>query len=321
MDCRRIRDLLPGFALGDLDAEPAQAVREHLEGCPGCRAESLSLGSASEALRAAGSLPGSERRREAAVAAMGKAHDEEAERRLFPRRRARRGVWVAAAFLGAAAAGALWGIRLLADRPAVFRAVEVAGRADLFRSAEGRWLPLAAGGHWEPGDRLVTPPGAFVRFEIRAPGRGEGAGELCVDGDTSVARIGGSRIALDRGRLFLDLRERLPSGGLSLSDTANNRVDLAWGCLEAGLREVRAVVAVWRESREGRASGAPGGLRPDVARRLVARVMAGEALLTGARGRVLPAGAGQEGGFDLGGNPETRGAQGPADPAWWRRND
>lgn len=319
MNCREVRGLLPGFALGDLDAEPAQAVREHLEGCGACREASLALGSAANALKAAGSLPGSERRREEAVAAMGRAHDEEVERRLFPTRRVRWGRWVAAALLGVGASGiGIWGARRWAERPAVLQAVRVEGRADLFRAGEGAWFPLSVGGRMDPGDRLVTQAGAFVRFEIRTRGRGKEVGELRIDGDSSVARIDGRRIALDRGRLFLGLSGGIP--GLVVSDTADNGVLLERGGLEAGLREVRAVVADWKESREGREAGLRGGVRRDAAHRLSTRVTKGSALLMGAQGQRLPVETGRDGVFDLGGKPESRKAGVPEGPPWWERD-
>lgn len=107
--------------------------------------------------------------------------------------------------------------------------------------------------------------------------------------------------------------------GLIVSDTANNRVLLERGGLEAGLREVRAVVADWKESREGGA-GLSGRMRRDAAQRLSARVVKGSVFLMGARDQRILVESGREGLFDLGGKPEMREARAPEGPAWWERD-
>jgi anti-sigma factor RsiW len=50
-ECERIRDLLPGLADGDLDAEDAALVSGHVAVCPACARESEAMRSISLALR------------------------------------------------------------------------------------------------------------------------------------------------------------------------------------------------------------------------------------------------------------------------------
>lgn len=316
MECSEARKLLPGAALGDLDAEPARALAEHLESCAACRSGRAALDSTAAALRAPSPLAGSTRRREAAASAMAAAYAEEVERRLFlRRRRSLPGRLAAAAILAAAlGAGAFLWVRAPGDPKIDLRAAEVRGRSDVFRSAEGRWYPLAAGDRVDPGDRVITQQDSAVRFEVSLPRSGRALGSLLVDGDAAVARVGGGRFALDRGRLFLDLREEGPEPFV-VSDTANNRVAVRQGRIEVGLREVRALVGGWKESQQDRGARAPEA-RPDVARRLAARVESGRAELRGAQGQCLVAEAGQEGAFELGGKPETREAGPPAGASW-----
>jgi hypothetical protein len=164
---------------------------------------------------------------------------------------------------------------------------------------------------------VITQPGSGVRFEVFLPRSERAFGNLFVDADAAVARVDGGRIALDRGRLFLELRESGPEP-VVISDTANNRVALRRGRIEVGLREVRALVGGWKESPQDRGAAAPEA-RPDVARRLSTRVEEGRAELRGSHGQCLVAEAGQEGAFELGGKPETKEAAPAAGPSWWDR--
>ncbi len=312
----------------ELDAEPVRALGQHLDACPACRQAWASLRAAAEALRAAVPLAGSSGRREAAAGAMERAWAEESERRLLRGGSRAGGAWrlAAAVIMVVAAAGAaysLWASLGGTSGGAVaFVAAEVASRADVFRAAEGRWYSLAAGDRVRWGDRVVTQPaadprlqGPAVRFDIVA-GRSAGAlGRLALDADSSLALVSPCRVALDRGRLFLELREPF-NEGIVVTDTANNGVSVRKGRVEVGLREVRAMVAAARESRDGGGMALPDA-RSDLARRLAARVSEGEARLRGSHGQCLVVGEGQEGGFDIGGKPETRAAAPPAGPAWW----
>jgi hypothetical protein len=319
MECSEALKLLPGAALGELDAEPARALAAHLESCEACRSAKTPLDAAAAALRAPSSLSGSTRRREAAASAMAAAYEEEVERRLFLRkRRLLPGRVAAAVLLAAAAAGAafLWG-RPGAEPKVDLRVAEVRGRSDVFRAAEGKWCALAAGERVAAGDRVITQQDAGVRFEVSLPRSGRALGSLFVDADAAVARVDGSRLALDRGRLFLDFREAGPEPFV-VSDTANNRVAVRQGRIEVGLREVRALVGGWKESQQDRGTRAAEA-RPDVARRLAARVESGRAELWGSHGQCLVAEAGQEGAFELGGKPETKESAPAAGPSWWDR--
>ncbi len=288
MQCPEIRKLLPGLALGDLDAEPAREAAAHLEGCAGCRAERSALDSALAALP---SEPASTERRQAAVSAMAKAHAERAEQLLSSPRRPWPGLAVAAAALLCASLT----LFILRQPGVAYTAAEVSGRVDLLRGSTGRWSALAPRDVVSTGDRVVTHGGASARFALAS-------GHVTLEAETSVSILGGGRLSLDRGRLTAELE-----GGareeVVVTDTANNAAVLKRGRIEAGTREVRGLVAAARQESGG-ASSLPEP-RVDAAHRLSIRVLAGEADLTGSHDQRLRAEAGQEGTFDFGGRPAT----------------
>jgi len=287
MTCEDVRKAAVDLALGDLDAEPTADVRRHLESCAACRREAQSSARVVGLLRAAPAAAPSTERREAAVQAMAGAHGALAEAALVrPRRR-----WLgaAAAGLAAAAAGA-WALRPSAPE---FRAAEVAGGADVYRAAKGRWAPLSAGDVVAAGDRVVVHRGSTARLETAGA-------SVELDGETSMGLTRDGRVALERGRIRADVR----GGSMILLDTANCSATLRPGRFEAGLREVRGQVAGARETKEGGAARpAP---RDVVSGRLFVRVAEGEADLGGSYQQRLRVVAGQEGSFDLGGQPEIR---------------
>lgn len=304
MDCPEARKCLPGLALGDLDAEPAREVRSHAEACAPCRAELASLSSAAAALRGVDPLGTSAERRDAAVAAMARAHAEESERHLTRRRRPAGGVLAAAAALLVAALASLF--LLTADGGPDFTVASLAGRADVFRSGSGLCQPLKVGDKVHPGDRVFTERESVVRFDF-------GGGRVDLDQSASLARVGGHRLLLERGWLFAELDGS--SKPLVIADAANNTVSLRQGKLEAGLREVSIVVLgdVRYKDRPGVAGQAS---KIGSVRRLVARVAEGHADLGGAHQQRLRAVGGQEGSFDVSGRPGTSPAGGEIAP--WR---
>lgn len=287
MTCDDVRKAAVDLALGDLDAEPAAEVRRHLEACPGCRREAQSSASALDLLRAAPAPAPSTERREAAVEGMARAQGALAEAALVrPRRR-----WLGAAAAGIAAtlAGA-WALRPSGPE---LRAAEVSGRADVYRAAKGRWATLAAGDVVRAGDRVVVQRGSSARLEAAGA-------SVRLDEDTSLGLTRDGRLAVERGRIRAEVRE----GTVVLLDTGNCSATLRRGRFEAGLREVRGQVAGARETKVGdSALPAP---RDVVSDRLFIRVAEGEADLGGSYQQRLRVVAGQEGSFDLGGQPEIR---------------
>src|SRR5262245_12042120 len=106
MQCSDVRKLLPGLALGDVDAEPAREAGDHLESCAECRAEREVLESTVGLLRRCPPAPPSTERRSAAVQAMARAHGELAERLLVRPSRSWTPAAAAAGFFLALLAGA-----------------------------------------------------------------------------------------------------------------------------------------------------------------------------------------------------------------------
>lgn len=284
MICTDVRKLLPGLALGDLDAEPAGEVRAHLQGCAACRAEDAAIGRTVGILRAAPVLPPSTERRSAAAAAMARAQAEQAER-ILVRRPRRWAPWAtAAAFLIAVAAA----LSVRTAGPA-FTVARISGAAELRDRGTGEWRPVAAGALVAVGDRLVTKPGCVVRLAA-------GPVELFLDQDTSVEVVAPRRVTLDRGRLLATA----PAGGkdvLVVTDTANNSAAVK-GRVELSLREVAGTVAGSSQVK-GQKAVMPDP-RSQVVRSLLAKVESGEAALNGTHDQRLHALAGEEGRFEAG---------------------
>jgi hypothetical protein len=300
MTCSDARALLPGLALGDLDAEPARELEVHLRGCADCRSAQAGALRTVAALRAPAALPPSTERRAAAVAAMAKAQAGRAEAALVRPRRAWLPWTAAAAFLLALAA--------VLFRPSPgpdFRVDRVAGRADLYLRDRGVWRALEPGEAIRAGDRVVTQSATVVLLAVEG-------GAVHLDQNTSVEMSPGRRLTLDRGRLYVELASG--AAPLVVSDTANNSVTLRQGALEADLGEVRALVGGSQETKDGK-SVPP--VREETARRLVARVTAGEVDLGGALDQRLRATAGQVGSFSAAGQPAA-GALPSGDVASWR---
>jgi hypothetical protein len=289
MTCDDVRRHLPELALGDLDAEPARRVEEHLRACAGCRGERAALSGAAAALRGSAPVAPSTERREAAAVAMARAHAEQAEAMLArPRRR-----WLpwAAAAAALVAAAAL----LLPREGAVY--VAASGTADRCPAATGLWAPLRPGDALRPGDRL--------RGEARLSVEG---GSVALEPGTLVSVLKGGRLSLDQGRVRVELGAgaRRP---VTVSDTGNNSVTLRRGTMEVGLLEVKASVLRFEEEKGGGRT-APGAPRTESAQRLVVRVADGEADLGGSHEQRLRIQAGQEGRFTIDGQPSTHPVQG-----------
>jgi hypothetical protein len=276
--CEKFRPLLSEWALGDLDAEPARDVRAHLASCAACRVEEASVSRTLGLLKS--DLPPSTTRRLKVVEAM-----VEARGGAGPSRR----TWMAAAAGAVAAAGAalIWS----ASAPdASLRATAVAGRADLFRTAEGVGRPLLPGERVRPGDRVVVAGGGEARLE----GRGV---TLVLGSAAAIGLASDGRIALERGSLRAE-------GSVSVLDTFNDQVTLRSGRAWIGLREVRGQVAGSFETRDGDA--ATPKPRDVTTQRLTVKVDQGEADLDGSQRQRLVARPGQEGSFEFDGRPFTK---------------
>jgi hypothetical protein len=289
MTCSEFRKLLPDFALGDLDAEPAAEVSAHLSACGACRAESGGLGRTLNVLRGARPAAPSTERRSAAVAAMARAHAERSER-LLSRRPSSWAPWATAAAFLLALVGAL----SVRGGGTAFTVASVKGHAELRDPETGRWRPVLGGLRISVGDRVLTYGGCVVWLSA-------GGTELCLDQDTSVEVVAARRLTLDRGRLLV-VAPVSGSGALVVGDTCNNFVTVT-GRVELSLRTVSAGLAGFSETKEGKRD-MPGPMR-DTQESLVARVQSGEAALDGSFEQRLRASAGQEGKFNIGGQPTT----------------
>lgn len=289
MTCSDVRKLLPGLALGDLDAEPAALVADHLAECTGCRQESGVLGRTLGLLRAAPFVAPSTDRRSAAVAAMARTHAEQSERLLVRRPRPWLPWATAVAFLLA-----LGTALLVRSNGLAFQVAGLKGRAELRDPDSGRWRPVSDGMKVSVGDRLLTYPGSRVRLS-------SGATELVLDEETSIEVLAPARVTLDRGRL-LALAPVSGTETLLITDAFNNSVR-ATGRVELGLRDVSGQVLGWQEV-PGK-TPVPPDVKTQIERSLVARVQFGEAALDGVRDQRLRASGGQEGRFNFGGQPAT----------------
>jgi hypothetical protein len=205
--------------------------------------------------------------------------------------------------LAATAAVVLW----RSPGASAFLAVKVTGQADHYHRDRGVWEPLVPGESMLSGDRVVTQGECQVRFDL-------GVGTVSLDQNTSVEWVSGSKLALDRGRVFIDLHGHL-SEPLTVTDTANNSASLREGSLEASLHKLSTWVAGYREEVKGHPS-VPPPVREVVLWRLAVRVESGEAYLAGSHEQRLRIVSGQDGNFNPDGQPGTS-ASPPASVTPW----
>ena len=288
MTCSDVRKALSGLALGDLDAEPAAEVHAHLKSCAECRSEEAAIGRTLGALRRAAPLARSTERRSAAVAAMLRAHGDQAEKLLVRRSFS----WFP---LAAAAVFLLVVVTTLNFRGGgtVFAVAKISGSADLLDRDAGVSRSVLEGTTISAGDRLVTQPGGRVRLV-------SGATELVLDEESSVDFIGPHRVMLDGGRVLVIAPA---SDVLVITDIANNAVRVS-GRVELSLREVRGGRIGGSLEAEGQTPRMPEPISV-FKKSLVARVEKGEIALDGQRDQRLRASAGQQGMFTYRGQPET----------------
>jgi len=243
MKCSDVRKLLPGLALGDLDAEPARAAADHLKSCAECRGAQSEVAATVAALGNAEPLGPSAARREAAAAAMARAQAELAERLLV--RQPRRGrLWSAAAALVLASLT----VFLWPSGELELKVAQVSGRADLYDARSRLWSRISQGDLVRVNDRLLTGNEAVVRLDFKG-------GTLWVNQNSSVAFVPGRRLVLDRG----DICAELPSATreLAVTDTVNTSRSVRRGRLEAGLREMRRLVGGHAQPKHGDANPPP----------------------------------------------------------------
>jgi anti-sigma factor RsiW len=299
MTCSDVRKVLSDLALGDLDAEPAADLAAHLKSCAECRDEEAAVGRTLSLLKKAPVLAASTERRAAAVAAMARAHADQSER-LLVRRPISWMPWAtAAAFLLVLAAA-------LTHRGSAtaFTVTGIVGNgAKVLDREAGRSHPVLGGMTLTVGDRVVTEPGSRVRLT-------SGASQIVLDEDSSVDIVAARRVMLDGGKL---LAISPPTDLLVIADMANNSVRVT-GRVELSLREVTGKVA-GSVQVPGQDPVVP---EPSVVRKksLVARVQYGEVALDGDRDQRLRASAGQEGKFNISGQPETAPLKEPGVGTW-----
>jgi hypothetical protein len=289
MTCSDVRKALSGLALGDLDAEPAAELGAHLKSCAECRAEEAAIGRTLGALRRAAPVAASTERRSAAVAAMLRAHGDQAERLLVRRRPV---AWIP---LGAAAGFLLIVAAALNLRASgtPFTVANVTRSANYRDQQSGDWRPVLGGMSFSVGDRLVTEKGCKMRLTA-------GDTEFILDEETEVDFVAPRRFTLETGRVLVSAAA---SDGLVVSDRANNAVRVA-GRAELSLREVRGGIVGGTKEVRGQTPVIPEPFTV-FKKSLVARVEQGEVALDGERDQRLRAAAGQQGTFTFGGQPET----------------
>jgi hypothetical protein len=299
MTCSEVRKLLADRAMGDLDAEPAAEVAVHLKSCAECRVEDGAFARTMGLLRAAPAASPSTERRSAAVAAMARAHADQAEKLLTRRPRASWIPWATAAAFLFAVVGAL----TVRGTGVAFTVETVTGRAELRDRETGLWRPVVGGVPVTVGDRIVTQPGCKVRLV------GSGT-ELILDQDTAIEISRLRRVGLDRGRMMAASSD---AEALVVTDLSNNAVRVR-GRVEFAVRDVKALLAGSLE-QQGSKAVLP-DTKVEVRRSLVVRVASGEAALNGSREQRLHARAGEEGKFQFDGKPETAPVGDPAIGTW-----
>lgn len=286
MTCTEVRKLLPGLALGDLDAEPATGVTAHLHACDACRVEADTLGRTVTALRSPALVVPSTTRRSAAVAAMIRSRAEAADGFATGRRRSWAPFATAAAFLLA-----LVTALTLRGGGTAFTVAAVTGDAKMRDAWSREWRPVLPGSAISVGDRIVTERGSVVRLSSSGVW-------FAMDQESSIEVAASRRVTLDRGRLLVSAPS---SQSLVVADLANNSASVT-GRVELRLREVVNKLGGSLEVK-GLPSRVPAPMM-QIVRSLVARVQTGEAALDGAQNQRIRAFAGEEGRFD-GGRPET----------------
>ena len=286
MECSEVLALLSEAALGDLDAGPARELADHVRGCEACRSAEERTGRTLRALRGAPGVAPSVGRREAVVRAMSRERGTGGSRWTWIR-------WAAASAVFVGAMGAVFGVR--SDRGFEFRVASVSGRVALLERSTGLWRAVSAGEVVHPGDRLVTEIGGMALLDL-------GTGTLHVDPESSLDFVSRRKLMLDRGRLSLEVRG---SQDLAVSDTANNTLTVRAGRAEIGLYEAKGGAGVGgSQETKGQPARIPEP-RMEVGRRLVARILEGEADLDGSLRQRLHVVSGQEGRFTFGGQPST----------------
>ena len=276
--CDKIRPRLTELALGDLDAEPAREIRDHLALCAACRVEESAAARTLGLLKS--TVPPSTRRRVAVVRAMAEARPAAPSRRAW--------VFASAAAVLVASGSLVW----IASSPSAgLRAAAVVGGADVFRLSAGRWTPLVPGDRLYPGDRVVAAGGGEVRLE------GQGM-SIVLESATTVGLAAGDRIALERGTLRVETSGARP---VKILDTMNNLVTVWVGLAAIRLRDVRVLGTI-----ETQGEDAPPPPREVTTQRLSLKLAAGEADLDGSHGQRLRVTSGQEGGFEVDGRPFTK---------------
>ncbi len=279
--CDDVRPRLTELALGDLDAEPARDVREHLAVCAACRVEHEAAVRTLGLLKSA--LPPSTERRLVAVQSMVEAREAAPSRRRW--------LAVAAALILAAGLTLAWSPWRAAGS---WTASEVVGRAELFRASEGRFAALSPGARVGTGDRVVVVDGC-VRLERRGA-------SISLEPGTSMGLMADGRLALERGALRIEAAGASP---VAVLDTVNDTVTVRRGRATVGLRHVRGMIAGSFET-QGTGPTAPAA-REVTAERLTVKLADGEADLDGSHRQRLRLTSGQEGGFEFDGRPFTKG--------------
>jgi hypothetical protein len=233
MDCAEVRDLLPEYVLGTLDATSRTRVGRHLAWCAGCRKEAGELAEGAAALPLA--LPSREPPpglEDLVVGAVRKGASRP------PRRRA---VVLAAAVAAAVASASIgWGLAVAGREEPVDRASSAAEARTMLERFEELLVGVGGAGDLESA-RLRSPRGGpegggATRYE-----------SLQQEGDSLIVLVGG----LDprRGPYTVILR----SGGASLvAGTLEEQSRGQMGLARSFPRDVAGFDGVVVEDRAGR---------------------------------------------------------------------
>jgi hypothetical protein len=233
MGCAEVRELLPEYAVGTLDAPSRTRIEEHLAGCAGCRKEADELAEGATALALALPAPRPPGKLEDRVV---EAIRDRSDSR--PRRRALLLAAAVAALLVSASIG--WGLAIAGrDEPGSGTATAAEARRTL-RGFQAIMVDVGGAVELETA-RLRSPRGG------PAGGGATRYASTQQEGDSLVVVVGGLRP--DRGPFTVILR----SGGAMLNvGTLEQVSDGQLGLAEAFTRDLSGFGGIMVEGPDGR---------------------------------------------------------------------
>ena len=212
MGCGEVRDLLPDYVLGTLDASSMAQVSRHLAWCAGCRKEAGELAEGAAALALA--LPSTEPPLGLEDRVVGAVHDGRSE---APRRRA---VVLAAAVAAVVASASIgWGLAVAGRQAPVDRASSAAEARTMWEGFEEILVRVGGAGDLESARLRSVRGGPAAGGATRYLSLEEGGAKLVVLVGGLEPRRGPYTVFLRSGgaKLVAGTLEELSSGQMGLA--------------------------------------------------------------------------------------------------------